>query len=75
MVPVDVHKLMIRTQAVKLLIVDMEWSQLVEDQRHLYTGLLDISSIVTRGGLLKGGPANGPSFPPLSASARFAPSW
>ena len=32
MVPVDIHKLMIHSQAMKLLIVDMEWSPLVEHQ-------------------------------------------
>ena len=32
MLPVDIHKHMIHRQAVKLLIVDMEWSQLVEHQ-------------------------------------------
>ena len=33
MVPVDIHKLMIQSQAMMPLIVDMEWSPLVEHQR------------------------------------------
>ena len=29
MVPVDIHKLMIHSQAMKVLIVDMEWAHLL----------------------------------------------
>ena len=45
------HKLMVHSQGVLLLIVDMEWRQLFEHQIHYYGGLPEISAAITRGGI------------------------